>query len=202
MFVSSPVILAEHTHPSCVWKPRLLHFHDLTAITVHPSVCANGITHPSWNHTAARIVCFPEKWEIFTIPALILVCLLNDTDALQGVFLLTLRASSTKRWHGYQRRARHICIVILIIWFSSGYYCVLFYKSGYKILTFTPAVPRARFSRLPMQTDPLELIACAFFCFFLPEALSSRRASQGDVTGGPPHFQFLTTGGKWVSALV
>lgn len=122
-----------------------------------------------------------EKWEIFTMPVLILARRLSDTDALKEVLLLTLQASSTKRWQGYERLARvHICIVILIIWFSSGCYCVPFYKSGYKIRTFIPAVPWARFSHLRILTDPLEHIARVFF--FIPGALSSIMTTGGGVT--------------------
>lgn len=108
----------------------------------------------------------PEEWRIFTIAALILACWLSSADALEEVLLLALQASSTKRWQGYECLSRvHICIVILIIWFSSGCFCVPFYKSGYKTKTFTPAVPWARFSLLMILTDPLELIASV--CCFL-----------------------------------
>lgn len=121
----------------------------------------HGITrHTYIQHT----LYIKGKWEIFTIPALILVCWLSDRDALKEVLLFTLQASSTKRWQGYERLAQvHICIAILIIWFSSGCYCVPFYKSGYKIQTFIPAVPWARFSHFRIVIDPLEPLACVFY---------------------------------------
>lgn len=153
----------------------LLHIYAVTAIIVHPTIRTDVITPPThcnMQHTCMQhTLHIVEKWEILylCVPMLILACWLSDTDALKEVLLLTLQASSTKRWQGYERLARvHICIVILIIWFSSGCYCVPFYKSGYKIQTFIPAVPWARFSHLRILTDPLKPIACVLF---LPEAL-------------------------------
>lgn len=58
------------------------------------------------------------------------ICMLAERyRCLKGSVTLTLQASSTKRWYGYEHLAQvHICILILIIWFSSGCYCIPFYK--------------------------------------------------------------------------
>lgn len=130
------------------------------------------------------------------MPVLILACWLSDTNALKEVLLLTLRDTSTKRWQGYERLALvHICIAILIIWFSSGCYCVPFYQSGYKIQTLIPVVPWARFSHLSILTGPLEPIA---FDIFLPEALSSIITTKGVVKGRPSLHDYR----HWITSIM
>lgn len=120
-------------------------------------------------YICAHIWSPSDKWETFTKPLLVLAVWLSDTEALFPTF----QASFTRKRECECLAQADICIVILIIWFSSGCYCVLFYKSGYKMQTFVPVVPWARFSLLRILTDPLEPYACFIYLFSFLEGVCS-----------------------------
>lgn len=127
-----------------------------------------------------------EMWDIYCTSTNISV-LAEWYRCPEGSVPLTFQASYTKRWQGYECLAQvHICIVILIIRFSSGCYCVPFYESGYKIQTLIPAVPSARFSLLRILMGTHEPIT--YVIFFLLEALSSIIPTLGSIIVRSTHL--------------
>lgn len=148
----------------CV-KWRLLLIYKLTAITVHPTICTDVITRPSWYHTTyiytVHTVYTREMEDIYYASANISV-LAERYRCPQGSVTSHSPSLFYKKMARIWTPRSSTHLHILIIWFSSGCYCVPFYKSGYKIQTFIPAVPWARFRLLRILINPLEPIACAF----------------------------------------
>lgn len=102
---------------------------QVAAITVNSTKCIDVISVPygvMWHTYTANTIGNREIGDIFYARANISV-LAARYGCLKGS---VLRASSTQRWQGYECLAQiNICIAILLIWFSSGCYCVPFYKA-------------------------------------------------------------------------